>query len=149
MKRCQDLPGQHLFRWVDAAGETHPVTSTDVNCYIREAMGADYTAKHFRTWGASVLAFEALATAPHDISLKTMLEPVVEALGNTPAIARKSYVHPRLIELVKHGQTEFRETLRLPRAKRYLSRFERGLIAFLEAEVEEEILAEATERKAA
>jgi DNA topoisomerase-1 len=149
VKRCQDLPGQHLFRWVDAAGETHPVTSTDVNCYIREAMGANYTAKHFRTWGASVLAFEALATATHDISLKTMLGPVVEALGNTPAIARKSYVHPRVIDLVKQGQTEFRETLRLPRAKRYLSRAERGLIAFLEAEIQEEILAEPPDLKAA
>ncbi|MFV0625081.1 DNA topoisomerase IB [Sphingomonas sp. ac-8] len=149
VKRCQDLPGQHLFRWIDAEGETHPVTSTDVNCYIREAMGADFTAKHFRTWGASVLAFDTLAQAPHDISLKTMLGPVVDALGNTPAIARKSYVHPRLIDLVKDGQTAFRETLRLPRSTRHLSRAERGLVAFLEAAVEEEVKASAPTRKAA
>lgn len=133
VKRCQDLPGQHLFRWVDAEGICHPVNSSDVNAYIRGAMGADFTAKHFRTWSASVLAFEALAAAKHDISLKTMLEPVTEALGNTPAIARKSYVHPALLALVKDGQPAFRAGLRLPRATQYLSRTERGLIALLEA----------------
>ena len=61
VKKCQDLPGQHLFQYVDDDGEPHPVTSSDVNDYIREATGDDFTAKHFRTWGASVLAFEALA----------------------------------------------------------------------------------------
>ena len=132
VKRCQDLPGQHLFRWVDSDGEAHPVTSSDVNAYIREAMGADFTAKHFRTWSASVLAFEALAGATHDISLKTMLLPVSEALGNTPAIARKSYVHPALLALAKDGQSAFRATLRLPRSTQHLSRAERGLLAFLE-----------------
>lgn len=134
VKRMQDLPGQNLFRWLDEEGEAHPVTSTDVNCYIREAMGDDFTAKHFRTWGASVLAFEALAEADSYLGIKSMLEPVTEALGNTPAIARKSYVHPRLIELArdKEAQARFRERLNLPRAMRHLSRFERGLIALLE-----------------
>jgi DNA topoisomerase-1 len=111
----------------------HPVTSTDVNCYIRDATGTDFSAKHFRTWAASVAAFEALASAERDLSLKAMLEPVVARLGNTHAIARKSYVHPSLIALVKQGQSAFRKALRLPRAKRYLSREECGLIAFLEA----------------
>ncbi|WP_242140568.1 MULTISPECIES: DNA topoisomerase IB [unclassified Sphingomonas] len=133
VKRCQDLPGQHLFRWVDAEGTCHPVSSSDVNAYIRDAMGADFTAKHFRTWSASVLAFEALASAKHDITLKTMLEPVTEALGNTPAIARKSYVHPALLALVKDGQSAFRDGLRLPRSTQHLSRVERGLIAFLDS----------------
>jgi DNA topoisomerase-1 len=136
VKRCQDLPGQHLFRWIDDAGETHPVTSTDVNAYIREAMADDFTAKHFRTWGASVLAFEALAHADGYLGIKAMLEPVTEALGNTPAIARKSYVHPRLVDLAKdrEAQAEFRAHLHLPRSTRYLSRAERGLIAFLEGD---------------
>lgn len=133
VKKCQDLPGQQLFQYIGGDGEPHPVTSSDVNDYIREATGADFTAKHFRTWGASVLAFQALATAESDIGLKTMLEPVTEALGNTPAIARKSYVHPSLIALVKNGQAAFRAKLALPRETRYLSRYERGLIAFLEA----------------
>jgi DNA topoisomerase-1 len=134
VKRTQDLPGQHLFRWLDDAGEAHAVTSTCVNDYIRAAMGEDFTAKHFRTWGASVLAFQALAEADGHIGLKTMLEPVTEALGNTPAIARKSYVHPLLIELARSrdAQGAFRATLRLPRATRYQTRHERGLIQFLE-----------------
>lgn len=132
VKRCQDLPGQHLFQWLDSEGEPHPVSSSDVNEYIRTAMGSDFTAKHFRTWSASVLAFEALASAKADLTLKTLLVPVCEALGNTPAIARKSYVHPSLLELVKSGQSAFRSALRLPRSTQYLSRAERGLIAFLE-----------------
>lgn len=132
VKKCQDLPGQHLFQYVDADGETRPVTSSDVNDYIRDAMGEDFTAKHFRTWGASAIAFETLAGAKSDISLKTLLAPVTERLGNTPAIARKSYVHPALIALVKKGQHAFRSALNLPRATRWLSRAERGLIAFLD-----------------
>jgi len=131
VKACQDVPGQRLFQYIDAEGHRRTVESADVNAYIREAMGEDYSAKHFRTWGASVLAFEALATADHDISLKTLLEPVTEALGNTPAIARKSYVHPALIALVKEGQAALRSTP-MPRSTQYLSRAERGLIAFLE-----------------
>jgi len=132
VKQCQDLPGQQLFQYVGSDGEPHPVTSSDVNDYIRDVTGCDFTAKHFRTWGASVIAFEALADADHDIGLKTMLEPVTEALGNTPAIARKSYVHPALIDLTKTGQEAFRKKLALPRATRYLDRYERGLIAFLQ-----------------
>ncbi|MGN6268939.1 MAG: DNA topoisomerase IB [Sphingomonas sp.] len=134
VRNCQDLPGQHLFSWIDSDDESHAVTSSDVNAYIHDAMGDDFTAKHFRTWGASVIAFEALATAKRDISLKTMLEPVTAALGNTPAIARKSYVHPRLVDLAKSGQAAFRAGLKLPRTTKYLSRAERGLIAFLESD---------------
>ncbi|MBN8808527.1 MAG: DNA topoisomerase IB [Sphingomonas sp.] len=133
VKKCQDLPGQQLFQYVGQDGEPHGVTSSDVNDYIRESTGCDFTAKHFRTWGASVIAFETLATADKDIGLKTMLEPVTEALGNTPAIARKSYVHPALIDLTKDGQERFRQRLDLPRATRYLDRYERGLIAFLKS----------------
>ncbi|MDQ2879462.1 MAG: DNA topoisomerase IB [Pseudomonadota bacterium] len=132
VKKMLDVDDQHLFAWLDDAGEAHPVTSSDVNSYIRAATGEDFTAKHFRTWAASATAFEALATADHDISLKTMLAPVTEKLGNTPAIARKSYVHPALIALVKQGQTRFREKLKLPRAAGGLSAVERGLIAYLE-----------------
>jgi DNA topoisomerase-1 len=137
VKKMQDLPGQNLFRWIDEAGEAHPVTSTDVNCYIREAMDEDFTAKHFRTWGASVLAFRALATADSYLGIKSLLEPVTAALGNTPSIARKSYVHPRLIELTKDkdAQAAFREALSLPRKTPYLNRYERGLIAYLEEPV--------------
>lgn len=132
VKKCQDLPGQQLFQYIGADGEPHPVSSSDVNDYIRAATGGEFTAKHFRTWSASVIAFQTLATADRDIGLKTMLEPVAETLGNTPAIARKSYVHPALIDLIKGDQAAFRGTLALPRGTRYLDRYERGLIAFLE-----------------
>src|SRR3546814_9225957 len=63
VKRCQDLPGQTLFQFVDEDGARHPVTSGDVNAYIRDAAGSDFTAKHFRTWGASVIAYAAIVEA--------------------------------------------------------------------------------------
>ena len=134
VKRCQELPGQMLFQSVNGDGEPQAVTSADVNDYIREASGGDFTAKHFRTWGASVIAFEQLLAKEDDkrISVATVIEPVAEALGNTPAMSRKSYVHPALIDLTKGDQARFRETLALPRGTRYLDRYERGLIAFLE-----------------
>jgi DNA topoisomerase I len=142
VRRCQELPGQNLFQYLDEEGVAHPVTSTDVNDYLREASGADFTAKHFRTWGASVLAYRALVEAgAAGISLKAMLEPVAQALGNTPAISRKSYVHPALLELAKAGglrREEDAALLRLPRATKYLSPAERGLLAFLELLVEEQ-----------
>ena len=131
VRKCQDLPGQQLFQYVGADGTPHGITSSDVNDYIRSASGGDFTAKHFRTWSASVIAFETLARAGRDIGINAVLEPVTEALGNTPAIARKSYVHPALIDLARGDQTTFRATLALPRATRYLDRYERGLIAFL------------------
>jgi DNA topoisomerase-1 len=132
VRKCQDLDEQHLFAWLDAGGEAHPVTSSDVNAYIKEATGEDFTAKNFRTWAASVTAFEALASASADLSLKSLLEPVTQKLGNTAAIARKSYVHPTLIDLIKKDQAAFRAAVQLPRAAQHMSRAERGLLAFLE-----------------
>ena len=145
VKACQDLDEQHLFAWLDADGEAHPVSSSDVNEYIKTASGGDFTAKNFRTWGASLLAFEALVGADKDLTLKQLLEPVTAKLGNTPAIARKSYVHPDLIDLVKQDQDRFRRALKLPRATSALSREERGLIAFLERSVVPEAKAQARE----
>jgi DNA topoisomerase-1 len=131
VRKCQDLPGQNLFQFIDEAGEAQPVSSTDVNDYIREATGEDFTAKHFRTWSASAIAFEQICAAGEEgVGLKAMLEPVAEALGNTPAISRKSYVHPDLIDAVKGG-TGKRLSLQCPRSSKYLSGAERGLIAFL------------------
>jgi DNA topoisomerase-1 len=133
-KKCQDLPGQQLFQFLDGEGEPRPVTSTDVNNYIREAMGDDFTAKHFRTWGASVIAFEQLCSGRGGkVNLKNVLEPVAAALGNTPAISRKSYVHPALIESLKGGSDDPLGGLQCPRRTKYLSSAERGLIAFLES----------------
>lgn len=131
VKKCQDLPGQHLFQYLDEDGAPHPVTSTDVNDYIRAATGEDFTAKHFRTWSASVIAFEQVCAADEEgVGLKAMLEPVAEALGNTPAISRKSYVHPAIVEAVKTAPRRHL-ALHCPRSTKYLSSAERGLIAFL------------------
>ncbi|WCT72091.1 DNA topoisomerase IB [Sphingomonas naphthae] len=134
VRRCQDLPGQHLFQYLDDDGARHGVGSADVNAYIREATGEDFSAKDFRTWGASVLAFDHIwaAGAEGKVSLKGMLEEVAAALGNTPAISRKSYVHPALIEMCKTGDVTSLCEARLPRATRYLNPHERALIAFLD-----------------
>ena len=149
VKACQDLDEQHLFAYVGGDGETHPVSSSDVNDYIKHATGGDFTAKNFRTWGASLLAFEALAGAEKDLTLKQLLEPVTAQLNNTAAIARKSYVHPDLIDLVKADQAIFRQARTLPRSTGELSREERGLIAFLERNVVPAAKAEAREAAAA
>ena len=144
VKRTQDLPGQNLFEFIGDDGVVHPVTSTHVNDYIKSAMGDDFTAKDFRTWGASAIAFEEIVRrleSASRIKLKSVIEPVAEALGNTPAISRKSYVHPALIEaLADAGAIGGRK---LPRTSKYLSAYERGLIEFLEALPQEEAKVEA------
>lgn len=133
VRAMQDLPGQHLFQFLNDEGEPCPVDSGDVNDYLKSTMGEDFTAKHFRTWTASVAGFEMIAEAEGHVGMKALLEHVSSQLGNTPAIARKSYVHPAVLALASDAkaQAEFRETLRLPRGTRWLSRHERGLIEFL------------------
>lgn len=136
VQRMQDLGGgddddDHLFRFEDDEEQIRPVTSADVNAYLRETMGADFSAKHFRTFHASSLAFEKLATGEGQVKLREMLEHVADRLGNTPAIARSSYIHPAVIARID-GQEAWRAGLRLPRQTRWLTRAERGLIAFLE-----------------
>ena len=141
-RKTQDLPGQHLFEFIDEEGDPRPVTSSDVNDYIREATGEEFTAKDFRTWGASVIAFEEVAKRARKsgkVSLKSVIAPVAEALGNTPAISRKSYVHPALIEAAKDAGAIGEK--RLPRRTKYLSAAERGFIDFLDALPAEEVLA--------
>ena len=133
--KCQDLPGQNLFQYIDEAGAACPITSADVNEYIKAATGGDFTAKNFRTWGASVIAFEQMLEAQEEnrrkISLKTVLEPVAEALGNTVAISRKSYVHPKLIEAARDDPNQPLGDVQRPRARKYLSSEEVGLLDFL------------------
>lgn len=131
VRRMQDLPGQQLFQYVNEAGEACPVCSQDVNAYLCETMGEHFTAKNFRTWHASALAFGTIAEAREVLTMKALMTQVSDRLGNTPAIARKSYVHPAVTALLDR-QIEWRKGLRLPRATRWLSRHERGLIAMLE-----------------
>lgn len=132
VRKMQDLPGQHLFQYVDPDdGSVEPVDSADVNDYLRETMGEAFTARNFRTWTASALAFGMLVENP-DVPLKTMLASVSEHLGNTPAIVRKSYIHPAVTAAAK-GEAPIADLpAQLPRKTQWLSRVERGLIDFLE-----------------
>ena len=133
VRQLQELPGQPLFQYVNGDGNPHPITSTDVNDYIREVTGGEFTAKHFRTWGASVLAFEQILNTEEAtrISVATMIEPVAEALGNTVAISRKAYVHPALVEAVKERPRDPLGDIERPRARKWLSECEVGLMQFL------------------
>ena len=133
VRQLQELPGQQLFQYINGGGNPHPITSNDVNDYIREASGGDFTAKHFRTWGASVLAFEQMLNKADDarISINTMIEPVAEALGNTVAMSRKAYVHPALIAAVKQRPRDPLNGVERPRSRKWQSSCEVGLLHFL------------------
>jgi DNA topoisomerase-1 len=133
VRRCQELPGQSLFQYVNGSGEPQPISSADVNDYIREVTGGEFTAKHFRTWGASVIAFDALLDADerNKVSVATMIEPVAEALGNTVAISRKSYVHPALVEAAKERPRDPLPGIERPRGRKWLTSAEVGLLEFL------------------
>ena len=103
IKRCRDLPGEELFSYFDEAGAVTSVSSDDVNVYIREIAGEDFSAKDFRTWIGTVECIAALTErAEHLAQAKSnvtaALERVAARLGNTPAVCRKAYVHPAVIE---------------------------------------------------
>lgn len=108
--RIRDLPGQELFQYVDDDGERHAIGSADVNDYLRDISGEDYTAKDFRTWSGTVLAALALiefekfdSEAQAKKNILRAIESVAERLGNTPSICRKCYVHPAVIESYLDG----------------------------------------------
>jgi DNA topoisomerase I len=110
IRRTRDLPGQELFQYVDDDGEQRTVDSADVNDYLRALTGEDYTAKDFRTWSGTVLAAFALqefekfdSETQAKKNVVRAIESVAERLGNTPAICRKCYVHPAVIESYLDG----------------------------------------------
>ncbi len=131
--KCQELPGQMLFQYLGEDGEPSAISSSDVNAYIRDSSGGDFTAKHFRTWGASVIAFEQLLAKDdaRRLSVKSMIEPVAEALGNTVTMSRKSYVHPALIDALKDRPDDPLRGMTRPRARRRLSSTETAFLKFL------------------
>jgi DNA topoisomerase-1 len=105
IRQCRDLPGQELFQYLDDEGEIEDVNSSDVNDYLREITGADFTAKDFRTWSGTVLAATALreqraadSMAAAKKNVVRAVEAVAGVLGNTPAVCRKSYIHPTILE---------------------------------------------------
>ncbi|HEY0491738.1 MAG TPA: DNA topoisomerase IB [Telluria sp.] len=110
IQRTRDLPGQELFQYVDEHGEPHTIDSADVNEYLRQVTGEDYTAKDFRTWSGTVLAALALqefekfdSEAQAKKNIVRAIESVAEKLGNTPSICRKCYVHPAIIDAYLEG----------------------------------------------
>ena len=119
VKACQDLPGQHLFQYLDDNGERQSITSTDVNAYLREVSGRDVTAKDFRTWAGTVMAAIALRDFPPcdegataKVNVRAAVESVAKRLGNTPAICRKCYIHPAVLD----GYLNQRLALRMKRS---------------------------------
>lgn len=105
IRACQELPGQQLFQYIDESGERRGVTSTDVNAYLREIVGCEITAKDFRTWAGTVLAALALGEVGPSTSatdskrrIRMAINAVAAKLGNTPAICRKCYVHPHILD---------------------------------------------------
>ena len=112
VKKCQDLPGQHLFQYLDENGERQAISSSDVNAYLKEITGENFTAKDFRTWAGTKLAAEALSSfevfdseASAKKNVVEAIESVSKKLGNTPTICRKSYVHPAVIDAYLDGDT--------------------------------------------
>ena len=113
LRNCQQLPGQHLFQYLDDDGNVQPVDSGTVNGYLRTAMGEAFTAKDFRTWGGTLAAIRLLAEMPWDeagasqramASMRKAVETdVARQLGNTPAVCRKSYIDPRVYKACETG----------------------------------------------
>ncbi len=138
MRHCQELPGQQLFQYVTDEGQRAPIDSGQVNDYLRDAMGDDFTAKDFRTWGATLQAIILLARAPlpqnaSDRSFKSEITGVVKQvaaeLRNTPAVCRKSYINPFVFDAWRSGmiQKAFHGGLKLAAPRQTESR----VLAFL------------------
>jgi DNA topoisomerase-1 len=132
VRACQDLPGQRLFQYLDDDGQRHAVESADVNAYLRDALGDDFSAKDFRTWAGTLAAARTLVTlsdcadqAEAAKNVVICVKAVAGVLGNTPAVCRKAYIHPAVLEAYEAGK------LRLKATKRDRA-FELAMLRFLE-----------------
>jgi DNA topoisomerase-1 len=111
VKACRDLPGYELFQYVDEQGDRQTIGSDDVNVYVREISGDDFTAKDFRTWAGTVLAAQALARLARFKSqteakrnVARAIACVADRLGNTKAVCRKAYIHPAVVAAYMDGR---------------------------------------------
>lgn len=156
VRSCMEIPGRELFQWLDEKGKRHGVSAGDVNAFLQSLSGATFTAKDFRTWGASVLALgrlrvlaageAALTNGTNGAARRTVkatkraivetVTAVSEKLGNTPSVCRKSYIHPRVIESFVE-RPEILQSLSA-RAKRELRADEAALLALLHQAVKRE-----------
>ena len=138
LKRCQSLPGQELFQYLDANGEAHGVNSSDVNDYLRDASGGEFTAKDFRTWHGSAAAlalFKALGDDEKTDITKTLanrlIAEVAQLLGNTVAVCRKSYIHPRVLALLTDSTAHGYARMTAARHQTGLTASDGAFLAFL------------------
>jgi DNA topoisomerase-1 len=138
VKRCEELPGQMLFQYIGTDGERRAVHSDDVNQYLQEVSGEDYTAKDYRTWSATVLAIGALrdvARFESDAEAKrnvvAAIDSVARRLGHTRAVCRRSYVHPRVIDTYMDGSLEGILSIVSSKAYRNLKADEVAVLALL------------------
>lgn len=140
VKDAQDLPGQHLFQYLDETGARRAIGSQDINAYLR-ACGGQFTSKHFRTWGGTVSAAVNLRDLPLPPTasaakreLNAALDRVAARLGNTRAVCRKCYVHPLVIEAWLAGDLadSFRAATKGVRSRRHMAREEAALLGWLE-----------------
>jgi DNA topoisomerase-1 len=135
IKRCLEIPGQNLFQYLDENGERHTVSSSDVNAYLQTLTGADFTAKDYRTWAGSALALAVLRELQWETEsdakrhVVEMVKNVAKQLGNTPAVCRKCYIHPAVLDGFLLGALA---ELPRPRARKGLRAEEVGLAVFLE-----------------
>lgn len=135
IKRCMEIPGQQLFQYLDEDGAKHPVDSGAVNAYLRQAGEGDFTAKHYRTWAGSAMAYAALQAHPFDTATQArqtvaeVIKQVSKRLANTPAVCRACYVHPALLEAYLEGRLPPKS--RAPDGPRGLHADERRLLEFL------------------
>jgi DNA topoisomerase I len=146
VQRCQDLPGQTLFQYVDEAGTQRTISSTDVNDYIRDAAGQPFTAKDFRTWSGTVLAacalcadIELASTTARKRFVSEAIGEVAGRLGNTKAVCRKCYVHPTVIDAFLEGETIapfVRATSSVRSGRHQLSAEETAVVKLLAARLE-------------
>ncbi|WP_282410056.1 DNA topoisomerase IB [Pseudomonas sp. PS02303] len=140
IKRCLEIPGQDLFQYLDENGERHTVSSSDVNAYLQSLTGADFTAKDYRTWAGSVLALSVLRELQWEPEsdakrhVVEMVKNVARQLGNTPAVCRKCYIHPAVLEGFMLGALA---QLPRPRLRKGLRAEEVGLAMYLEKMIAE------------
>lgn len=156
VKACQDLPGQELFEYIDEDGTRHDVGSGDVNAYLNEISGQDFTAKDFRTWAGTVLACTALrefdavdSQARAKRNMLRAVEAVAGILGNTRAVCRKSYIHPAVVDSYMDGSMLARLSRRVRNAPRKRASGLRPEEAAVLALLQQPVAREVRKRKAA
>jgi DNA topoisomerase I len=134
VRRMRDLPGYELFQYVDEEGNTRGVDAADVNAYLKEVAGEEFTSKDFRTWAGTVLAADALRACGKN-GLSKAIDRVAQQLGNTKAVCRKCYIHPAVIDAYVDGSLARAMTSRSVEAcvKRLLARHrpQRSLVPVL------------------